>query len=274
MSGWAQAAETFPATLDLSRFDLVVDARDRDAWLERRLAKSVYVNWEVLGPVGTASRGSLPRDPSATARELAAAGLHPDQRLLVVGGGRRGRGNEGRVAWILRWLGFTKVSVASFAAAAKDQPLERGPYVAPAKPAWKPKLATAGVATAKEAATLLERARRKPETGAVVLDVRPERVRAPLPDFFAGVQSYRISWRRFLNEKDVPDDKFRSELRLPSRRPVLVVSHAGLSSALVALILRDWGYDARNLAEGLVPHLPVGPALAPAAAASEGGDEQ
>jgi len=242
----------------------IIDARNRDAWLKQRWPQSVYLNWEQLSQPGVGSRGSLRESPEQLADDLARAGLHRDDAVLILGDGPSGRGNEGRIAWLLQSLGFKSVRVAVYtttASGTKPLQLESGPYKPTPVARWKPQPDLRAVITAREFAKL-NQARRP-----LILDVRPARIKDPLPKAFAGFVQHRIDWREFFTADGLPRNDARSTLPpIAQQNGVIVVSFAGLSSSGVTLILREWGYDARNLAEGLSWFLDESSAI------SEGGE--
>gem|GEM_PF-5608846 len=242
----AASATIFVRDPQLTPKTKVIDARNRDTWLRERWPRSVYLNWEQLSQPGAGSRGSLRESPDRLAEDLARAGLHRDDDLLILGDGPRGRGNESRIAWVLQSLGFRNLQVAMYSTLKSPAARESGPFKPEATARWKPKVDLRAVITAREFSKLKES--RRP----LVLDVRPARIKEPLPKAFAGFVQHRIDWREFFTADGLPRNDARSTLPpLAQQNGVIVVSFAGLSSAGVTLILREWGYDARNLAEGL-----------------------
>jgi hypothetical protein len=157
-------------------------------------------------------------------------------------------------------LGFRNLRVATYSAS-QAPALESGPYKPVAVSRWKPQLNLRAVISAREFDKL--GSHRRP----LILDVRPARVKDPLPQAFSGFVQHRIDWREFFTADGLPRQDARSSLPpLAQQNGVVVVSFAGLSSAGVTLVLREWGYDARNLAEGLSWYLD------PSTSINEGGE--
>jgi len=88
---------------------MLLDARG-GSWLTRGpLSDAVRVRWQDFAERGPARRGFLLPDLHETARRLAALGVRPDRPTVVVGDGPDGWGEEGRVVWMLSYLGVTRV---------------------------------------------------------------------------------------------------------------------------------------------------------------------
>lgn len=91
----------------------LLDARG-GSWLTRRsLANAVRVRWEDFAERGAARRGFLVPDLQETARRLAALGVRPERPTVVVGDGAGGWGEEGRIVWMLWYLGISNAAPMS-----------------------------------------------------------------------------------------------------------------------------------------------------------------
>ena len=53
----------------------------------------------------------LARDLFKVTRRLALLGISPNKKIVVVGNGAKGEGEEGRLAWTLLYLGIPHVQV-------------------------------------------------------------------------------------------------------------------------------------------------------------------
>mgnify|MGYP005851563819 CR=1 FL=1 len=85
----------------------LLDARG-GFWLTRRsLANAVRVRWQDFAERGPARRGFLLPDLHDTVRRLAGLGIRPDRPTVVVGDGPDGWGEEGRIVWMLWYIGVT-----------------------------------------------------------------------------------------------------------------------------------------------------------------------
>jgi 3-mercaptopyruvate sulfurtransferase SseA len=170
---------------------------------------------------------------------------------------------------MLRWLGFKKVSAMPYdayidkargqkslveqAGPHRPQPLSR----AQARRAASARLWTSELITAQQLDRLVAK-----KTAPILLDVREEKWSGPLPRPLSELKSYRLHWKEaiepdgrlsqsLVKKQVVQDLKAELALRKGPAAQVVVVSFAGLSSALVTMALREVSIDAVNLSEGL-----------------------
>lgn len=111
-------AEQVPGTLIAAEGGriTVLDARDEKAFRRGHLEGAVRVDWTqlrrgVLARRLPAREGRLPEDLDELARDFAALGVDAERPVLVCGAGSSGWGEEGRIAWMLRYLGHKDVAV-------------------------------------------------------------------------------------------------------------------------------------------------------------------
>ena len=108
----ALAGEVFldtPAALALVEAGAaVLDARGRAAWREGHVPGSWPIDW-LDHREGRLRTGLLTEDLAALDRALEAAGVDDDRPVLVVGAGPDGWGEEGRIFWMLEYLGHPQV---------------------------------------------------------------------------------------------------------------------------------------------------------------------
>ncbi len=91
----------------------LIDARSGPGLLRRSLPGAVRVRWQDFAEPNMPRRGYLLPDHAETCRRLAAVGVRPDRPVVVVGDGISGWGEEGRVAWMLGYLGVKDVRPVS-----------------------------------------------------------------------------------------------------------------------------------------------------------------
>ncbi len=96
-----------PAALDGV---VVLDTRDAKSFRHGHLAGATRVDWLKLRD-GWLRTGRLDDDTARLARKLAATGVDDERRVLVVGAGRRGWGEEARIAWTLVYLGHARTAI-------------------------------------------------------------------------------------------------------------------------------------------------------------------
>src|SRR5690349_21817188 len=70
---------------------------------------AINVRWEDFSQSNPQSRGLLDNDLFSLARRLSLVGIDPDTKVIVLGKGPQGTGEEGRVAWTLKVLGVKDV---------------------------------------------------------------------------------------------------------------------------------------------------------------------
>ena len=169
---------------------------------------------------------------------------------------------------MLKYLGVKNVQFASWTVVRATIPrAETGPEN---KPAWKPSLQAQLLATPEEFKAAVfdrkappSRARLKSlqmnsaRTGALGAENLILDVREAATDF-SGLEKAtgllkKISWKKFLNTKGLAENSMEAELKkenITKNQTIFVISENGVSSAAVTLILREWGYNAKNFAGG------------------------
>ena len=228
----------------------VIDARSRDRWLKGRLKDSVFFDWDHFSQPGAGSRGSLRIDPQVVADDLADSGFSPSDTVYIYGYGASGRGNEGRIAWLLYGLGFNKIHVSDFktAVAWNKKLLVKGPFVPTPVAKWTPKLRNdltlkfsqfkKNWVSNKNKKYILIGMRRgaKPKLPGVYF---PSELNIELNLFLKQPDQIRTAILEHMKRK-----KYDKSV------PILPLSFAGLSSAYVCLILKSWGFNALLIPEG------------------------
>jgi len=102
---WPKAVSNdAPATLDNV---LVLDARDKGAFSKGHHKNAVRADWTDFRK-GLLIGGVL-KEPAELKRAFEKLGVRNDKRVLVCGFGKEGFGEEGRIAWTLRYLGHPAV---------------------------------------------------------------------------------------------------------------------------------------------------------------------
>ena len=247
---------------------VILDARTPLDFSVSHAPGAVLVQWPDFSQLKPGFRGFLQDDFISLARRLSLWGVDPETPVLVVGSALQGQGEEGRIAWMLKYLGVKNVQFASWTVVRATIP--RAETGSENMPAWKPRLQAQLIATPEEfkAAALdgiapPSRARLKSlqmnsaRAGALGAENLILDVREAATDF-SGLEKAigllkKISWKRFLNPKGLPDNSIEAELKkenITKNQTIFVISENGVSSAAVTLILREWGYSAKNFAGG------------------------
>jgi 3-mercaptopyruvate sulfurtransferase SseA len=250
---WAVDPLLFQRPVLITSQTKLIDATHRDEWVKSHVAGSIYFAWDQLSQPGARSRGTLRNKPQVVADDLSQAGIHINDHVVVIGPGVKGRGNEGRIAWMLHWLGFQKVTVVSRAEMmSKNQQFRSGPEITAPALAWQPKINNKNLISKKNLLKGLQDPRTK--TDFVLIDVMPSDEKHELPDILMQAKPLIFSWKKLIDSSGAPDMSGRAEfekLKIPKSKKIVLISYAGLSSAYATLVLNEWGYQSLLLAEGL-----------------------
>lgn len=116
---------------------VVVDTREPLQFQTAHVPGSVNIRWQDFSQKEEGVTGLLEGDLFYSARRLALMGIAPSTPVLVLGESSRGKGEEGRVAWMLKYLGIEKVKVGDIKDYRLQNPRvdERGPEN---RPVWRP----------------------------------------------------------------------------------------------------------------------------------------
>lgn len=245
------AARTSPLTL--------LDARDGDAYARGHLRGAIHIDWKDYRD-GRGRTGKLSSDLGRLASRLGERGVSNQRPVVVYGDAHTGWGEEGRIAWMLLFLGHSNVRVldggfASWVAEGGGVTRERtrpvpGAFVASPRDSLRARMTDVARATGLGPDT-------SPAPAPVVLDVRSR-------DEWDGARRYweprtghipgavHLEWRDLLDSTG----RLRRGTELSSRfaalglrpeRPVIVYCTGGVRSAEAFWMLRELGFtDVRN----------------------------
>lgn len=233
---------------------VVLDAR-ASGFLWAHIPSAQAVDWLDFRD-GWGRVGRLHPDPQAMASKLAALGVDAARPVLVYGAAAAGFGEEGRIAWLLLYLGHPQVYIldGGFPAWQRaGKSVGRGPVRRPAHP---------GVFTAQPQPGLradkaqVQRALSAPtEERPVLVDARSEAEWAGATPYLEargghipGAQS--LPWGRLLDASGQlrPAAELRGELgarglgALSPDREIIVYCTGGVRSAFVVAVLAQLGY--------------------------------
>lgn len=230
---------------------VVLDVRSPFDFNLMHMPGAINVRWEDFSQTETHSRGLLQRDLFAIARRLSLIGIDPDSKVLVVGKGIRGNGEDGRVAWTLKVLGVKDVMTLNHDYFREANPREANPPVEN-KSYWKPSVDDTLAIEGRDFKTLATDAK------TVILDVRS------LPEFqqenitkskAVKATVVNLDWKQMFQENGMPKSNLESLLaskNVTKDQIVLVMSNHGVRSGAAVYALRAAGYrQARNFAGGL-----------------------
>jgi len=228
----------------------VLDARPAGDYRRGHVPGAIRIDWTDFRE-GWGRTGKLPRDLEGLARRLAGFGVDANRPVVVYGNARKGWGEEGRIVWMLAYLGHPQARLLDGGweawldakqpvSVADERPLT-GRFHAVPQTALR-----AGVAD-------VEGARRG---GGVVLDVRSDaewRGATPYHEARGGhiPGAVHVEWKELLDRRGRLDpDAARARLLAAGVKPadrVITYCTGGVRSAEAWVILRALGYaEVRN----------------------------
>lgn len=262
---------------------VVADARSSFDFSMARIPRSVSINWADYSEAETSQKGWPQKDLFAAARRLARLGIAPDSKVVVLGLGLEGQGEEGRVAWMLAYLGVENVRFGRFGSVKsrittealpeaaqsafsdarsgrkKDEREAQPPEAAvPAKPIWKPQVVSSLIATREEVLGAIDgNATAKPwapKGGKPklyrIIDVRPEDEYLGRTGFrsksIPNIEALNVPWKEFFTGDFRPSAETAERLRAVGVQPqhrIIVVDNDGLASCAVTMALRAYGFQ-------------------------------
>lgn len=255
--------------IEITATTVIVDARPAFDYSTAHIPKSVPLAWSDFTEAEPAQKGILQADIYAIARRLARSGISPDSHVVVVGRGMGGSGEEGRVAWMLAYLGVTNVQFAAIDSL-KPRFVNTVETASPAAvPIWKPVPQRSLNASRQELLLAInERAATKPVIYSEgqparrlkIIDVRSEKAYLGKEGLGAvrhipNMDALNVPWTQFFTSSLRPNVEIGAKIKAIGITPadrILVVDEAGVSSAAVVMALRAMGFDnAANVSGGL-----------------------
>lgn len=229
----------------LSANTILIDARPAFLNALAHPSGSFNLQWNEFTQREPPYEGYLAKDLFFHARRLARLGIGPDSDVLVLGRGRSGQGEEGRLAWTLRRMGVKNVRFANLETIHWPSTQNEAPQRAEV-PIWKPEEDTSLEISRTAALELLKKSQQE----VWVLDVRPASDYLKDSDVFAPlgmhVRVMNVPWTEFLNAKGEVPAGLREMLNgmgLNLNESILVLDEQGVKSAGVTLQLRDLGFS-------------------------------
>ena len=250
----------------------IIDARPAFEYSTAHIPRAIPIQWDEFSQSAPEQKGLLQSDLFSIARRLAREGIAPDTPVVVVGNGLRGQGEEGRLAWMLAYLGVSNVQFV-------DMNAVKGPLTTltnrPTKnaPIWKPQTVDSLLCTRDEIlhavnkgglfkpiqshSSDFDKAMQKYR----LIDVRSSAeylgkegfgLTQQVPD----IGAINIVWKEFLTPQGRPQLSLAAKLEsvgiLRSER-ILVLDNNGVRSGTAVMALRAMGYkNAANCAGGIV----------------------
>ena len=183
-------------------------------------------------------KGLLKKDLYHVTRRLARLGITIDGHVVVVGEGKNGKGEEGRIAWVLKYLGIKNVQFANIDSFKAK--LTREPNKPSNVPVWRPNVYHA-IYTSKSS---LKRSLKKENV--TLLDVRSgkEYLKGHIKSYGRS-QTLNVNWKEFFNNSGYVNKDIGRRLSLvgvKKNKKIVVISNQGVRSSSVVVALRQLGF--------------------------------
>ncbi|TGM32282.1 sulfurtransferase [Leptospira biflexa] len=242
-------------TLDLPEFK-TIDTRSFPSRLLEKLPNAQVLGWEDLSLKENPFRGKLQKEEDIQKR-LLRLGFQKEDLILVLGDGAHGWGEEGRIVWSLREVGFSNVfwfdgSVRSLKEVMEVRKQRNG-YPKKEKEFF---LETKDKIQIKTDITQEEISKQLQKNIYQILDTRETREYSGSTPYgesrgghIPGAKSFY--YQNLFDEKGNIKSKqevetILSQLGITKTKPIIAYCTGGVRSAFVVGILRSYGYNAYN----------------------------
>lgn len=233
---------------------IFIDARSTFDFELSHYPQAISIRYEDFAQKDEPFIGLLEKDLYFHARRLARMGIGPATKLVIVGKGQQGEGDEFRLAWILQYMGLKNILIAHIDQFIFKQNTFSGTVPAPV-PVWEPVFDDSMIAEYKEVLNIIT-FRQK----AVLIDVRSEseylgKVKSSqwsthLPE----IEAVNIPWTQFITSKNEFDASLKERIQTLGIGPgdrIVTISNRGVRSSVAVLALRKMGFkNVGNFAGG------------------------
>lgn len=236
--------------VQLTENTVVLDVRPAFEFGLNKIQNSQNFPWQTLAE--NAQSGELLRDSRQAALRLSLKGVKPETPVVIVGNGRAGQGEEGRLAWNLLLLGLHDVQVCTIETFRKNMtPLESPPALNE-KP-WTVNERAKLSITRPEFLKLARDPKGRLESRTYVIDARSEK--EFLGEGQKDLNAINIEWKHFYTPQGRPDPEIVKRLKdlgIGPNDKIILVSSRGVRSAAAAYALLALGFSrVQNFAAGL-----------------------
>ncbi|TNE45136.1 MAG: sulfurtransferase [Deltaproteobacteria bacterium] len=107
--GWVLTGQQAKAMHDEGA--LFIDVRDNAHFKKLHIAKAVHTTWQHFSESKAPNQGKLLQSTTTLNQRLQTLGVSKDKAVVVYGSPAKGWGEEGRIAWMLRVFGHSKVYI-------------------------------------------------------------------------------------------------------------------------------------------------------------------
>jgi thiosulfate/3-mercaptopyruvate sulfurtransferase len=241
----SEGIDSLKKPLKIDESVVVVDVRSLFEYSLAHLPNSISIQWDDFSRPGALNKGLLSLDLNKEARRLAAKGISPEKKIIIVGKGLKGNGEEGRLAWTFMYLGILDVQFASLDHFANIKHVTQETPPLKSVKTWVPKFRTGLLVEKAE----LENAIKNPIKNKVhLIDVRSAK------EFFSkkgdayeypNINAIQIPWDKFFTSDGRPNLEMSSELLemgIQKEDRIILISQIGLRSGAVAASLNLMGF--------------------------------
>jgi thiosulfate/3-mercaptopyruvate sulfurtransferase len=241
--------------IEITNSTVIIDARSPFDFAMVHHPNAINLQWtDFSDTTEGASPGLLKKDLALDAQRLAFAGVDLNSQVVVVGKAFDGLGAEGRIAWVLLYMGVRDVQTADV-----DSLGLRYSNLSPPprenKPIWKPAPHESIIVSKDE---FLE-TRHDPSI-VKVIDVRTplefSNKKMSLAAKYPEMHAINISWTQFFTIKGRPNAAVRKTLadaHIGLHDRILLISNQGVRSGAVTYALLALGFkNAANYTGGYV----------------------
>ncbi len=224
---------------------IFIDARSTFDFEISHYPQALSIRYEDFSQKEEPFKGLLETDLYFHARRLARMGIGPTSKLVIVGKGQQGEGDEFRLAWILQYMGLKNILIAHVDQFIFKQATFSGTVPAPL-PVWEPVIDEAMMAEYKEVLNIVT-LRQK----AILIDVRTEaeylgKVKSSQwSTHLPVIEAVNIPWTQFITGKNEFDGSLKERIKTLGIGPndrIVTISNKGVRSSVAALALRKMGF--------------------------------
>jgi thiosulfate/3-mercaptopyruvate sulfurtransferase len=237
---------------------IILDPRPAFDYSMEHFAIAEPIRWQDFAQTEKPHQGALDPDSDFLARRLRVFGIMPDREIIILGKGIKGAGEEGRIAWMLKYLGLTRIKIATYDEFKGQRVSGEGPEV-DSTPVWNPKVQENLRAKRSDVEKLIsEKIQGHYLPGHYLVDTRVEsefKKLAPISP-----QAINIPWTEFVNTyggqisvAKVTEILKRHGLQTKTLLPVEIIfySEDSISSAYATFAASEAGYTVRHYDGGL-----------------------
>ncbi len=222
---------------------ILLDARSQFDYALGHLPGAVSIRWEDYSQTQEPHKGGLDPDFSLLSRKLRYLGINPEKEVIVLGLGERGKGEEGRIAWMLEFMGIKKIKVENLINVPGRKTIEDTARYESVPP-WNPKPDYSLRVKKSEVQEIVE----KKPTDKIIIDVRDTLAFKKEKSISGAIN---IPWNQFINAQGEPVkiDKIKDLLSAKKINPdanLIFYSEDGVTSGYVTFTVSQAGLHAQN----------------------------